>query len=275
VSSGELFAITKGDSKNPAVVCLHGLLGSSRTLLRLVDAIAASGFYVIAYDQRGHGHSFHAADYSLDTMALDAFHIMDRYSISSAHLVGHSMGARVALAAAAAKPSRVKSLTLLDAGRKISTVAMTTVRSIIDPLPDSFPNRADADQFLSRFDQGLKQFLQSNLRSTTEQGGQGPVAWNFDLKGLRTALLDSLYADQTVDWQNVKCPTLVVRGEKSDHFSTSEVSDMIALNPKAKSAVIVNAGHWVHVDNFGDTSRVVVDFLKGFPKKILDEEGSR
>ena len=88
---------SKGDPAKPAVILLHGLLGASRNLYRLSEGIAAQGYFVVAYDQRGHGHSEHAdsASYTLQNLASDLFLIMDVYKIQKAHLVGHSMGGRV------------------------------------------------------------------------------------------------------------------------------------------------------------------------------------
>ncbi|MBI3557160.1 MAG: alpha/beta fold hydrolase, partial [Deltaproteobacteria bacterium] len=51
----ELYSIAKGDPKNPPVLCIHGLLGSARNLYRVIETIAGAGFYVLGYDQRGHG----------------------------------------------------------------------------------------------------------------------------------------------------------------------------------------------------------------------------
>ncbi|MEW6056621.1 MAG: alpha/beta hydrolase [Bdellovibrionota bacterium] len=258
MSRGQLHAITKGVPGNPAVVCIHGLLGSSRNLFRLVEAIADQGFYVVAYDQRGHGHSFHADDYHLETLAQDALSIIEEKGLGQAHLIGHSLGARVALAAAAtAVPRKIKSLTMLDAGIRVNPTGRESVHSIIDPLPESFGSKLEAEQFLERFQQSVKLFLLSNLRTRDSR-----LHWNFDLRGIRKALLPAMDHDQTQAWKNISCPILVLRGENSEYLSQEDVDQMQALRPDARFVVVSKAGHWVHVDNFVETSQAVLQFLE-------------
>ncbi|MCU0790923.1 MAG: alpha/beta hydrolase [Nitratireductor sp.] len=62
-------------------------------------ALNAAGFRALAADNRGHGQStkFHAeSDYSLALMAADSIALLDHLGIAKAHVVGYSMGARIA-----------------------------------------------------------------------------------------------------------------------------------------------------------------------------------
>jgi pimeloyl-ACP methyl ester carboxylesterase len=84
---------------------------------------------VLAYDQRGHGRSFHADlaaepdAYSPERMADDLRLILDDLGWSRIRLVGHSMGGRVALTFAALYPERVESLVIVDIGPEMIEVA--------------------------------------------------------------------------------------------------------------------------------------------------------
>ncbi len=67
----------------------------------------------IRFDLRGHGRSdAPLTGYRLEDMALDLFGVLDHLKVQAAHLVGSSLGAEVALAAAAMDPERVLSLVL-------------------------------------------------------------------------------------------------------------------------------------------------------------------
>lgn len=261
----EFFTLAKGNPADPPVLLLHGLLGGARNLFRLAQEVATAGFFALAHDQRGHGHSPRSPDgrYSIPDLARDVFTVLDSRGIRAAHLVGHSLGGRVALAAAALDPARVMSLSLLDVGPRIGPRAFQELKGVIDPLPGSFPSREEAEHLLAeRFqDQGLRQFLLSNLHVK-----DGSLTWFFDLAGIRTSLLPSLQADQTDAWRAVTCPAHVLRGENSPHFRAEELELMLSLNPGARSTTIKNAGHWLHVDNFVDTAAAVVDFLKAVKK---------
>jgi esterase len=253
----QLHLVSRGSPQHPCVVCIHGLLGSSRTLHRLVETIAEKGYFVLAYDQRGHGHSAHSDDYTVRSLAGDVFTILDQNKIQSAHLVGHSLGARVALASTAIQPARILSLTMLDAGAKISTRAIQNVRDIIEPLPESFRTREEASDFLNRYNAAMKMFLLSNIRQKNDV-----FTWNFDLSGIRQKLLGDLRGEDLIEpWRNLKCPAFLLRGENSDHFTQEEFEEMLELNPRAEGNVIANAGHWLHVDNFNDTTQEILRFL--------------
>jgi esterase len=249
-------SFSKGDPHQPSVICVHGLMGSARNLYRLVQSIADAGFYVTAYDQRGHGHSDHGGPYTLDQLADDLITVMDTQKIERAHLVGHSLGARVCLRAAALNPDRVLSLTILDAGTRPSDEGRDDVRGIVFSIADSYESKAQAEAAMAQFPERTKQFLMTNLRDR-----DGRLAFVFDLAGIKSGLFESLKLDQANLWAMVSCPALVVRGDRSEYLTSNELERMQKLNPKAQTAVISNAGHWLHVDNFSDTSQAIIAFL--------------
>lgn len=259
--SPQLHIETFGNSSNPMVVCLHGLLGSARSVYKLSKQIADTGYFVLAYDQRGHGHSPHLPEYTLEAMANDLWSLVSAKNRKRTHLVGHSMGARVCLTAAAQNPDQVLSLSILDIGLKLNPVALQNLQDIVMPLPSSFSSKEEANDYLEKFPISLQQFLLSNLRSQKDSLHYG---WLFDLDGIRSKLLPALQVDQTENWKkwaSFEKPTLLLRGEQSEHFTMQELEDMRALNPKAKIETIPQAGHWLHADNFNGTLNSIVSFL--------------
>ncbi|MDO9395892.1 MAG: alpha/beta fold hydrolase [Herbiconiux sp.] len=97
------------------VVLLHGT-ALSQAIWRGFGYLRSLGatHRVITLDLRGHGRSDkpHAAgSYAIDRFADDVLAVLDAVGESSAHVVGYSLGARVAFAVAAAHPERVRSLT--------------------------------------------------------------------------------------------------------------------------------------------------------------------
>lgn len=80
---------------------------------------------LLMHDMRGHGaSSMPAAGYGLTQLAEDFRALLDDLDVETAHVVGHSHGARVALAFAMAYPERVASLTLAD----------TQLRALQEPM---------------------------------------------------------------------------------------------------------------------------------------------
>jgi pimeloyl-ACP methyl ester carboxylesterase len=99
------------------VILLHGFSGSPEGLWIKPGTFAAlvgAGYQVIALDQRGHGKSakFYDRDSYGMEMMKDVGRLMDHLDIERAHLIGYSMGAKVANTFRASYPDRLISLTL-------------------------------------------------------------------------------------------------------------------------------------------------------------------
>jgi pimeloyl-ACP methyl ester carboxylesterase len=91
----------------PPVLFLHGLIGIAEVWQPTIARFAKPHPRCIAIDQRGHGHSPKpAADYSAGRYARDLTDALDALGLDRVHLVGHSMGARVAMVGVASVSCR-------------------------------------------------------------------------------------------------------------------------------------------------------------------------
>lgn len=101
------------DDSLPAVVLIHGA-GMDCTVWSLQTRyLAYRGFRVFALDLPGHGLSEGETIESIEDMARWVSQFLDAAGISSAHLVGHSMGTFIALEVAANAPATVDSIVLM------------------------------------------------------------------------------------------------------------------------------------------------------------------
>ena len=97
----------------PALLLLHGFTGSGRSWDELTNAAIAAGCTVIAPDLPGHGGTaWSAARATVERTADDVAALLRALGYERAHVVGYSMGARVALRLAIAHPARVARLVL-------------------------------------------------------------------------------------------------------------------------------------------------------------------
>ncbi|MGE3231993.1 MAG: alpha/beta fold hydrolase [Hyphomicrobium sp.] len=98
------------------VLLIHGF--ASNAMVNWVDTgwvaeLTGAGYRVIAFDNRGHGESeklYELEDYGAPLMAEDARRLLDHLAVPRAHVMGYSMGARIAAFLALAHPERVQSL---------------------------------------------------------------------------------------------------------------------------------------------------------------------
>ena len=100
--------------QGPFVLFMHGI-GGNRTNWRANLPAFASHFACAAWDARGYGAS---DDYegalAFDDFVDDVLRVLDHFGVGRAHLVGLSMGGRIAMRTALLHPQRVATLTLLD-----------------------------------------------------------------------------------------------------------------------------------------------------------------
>ena len=115
VNNIQLAYLDEGEGE--VVLLLHGFASSARInwgSTGWVDMLVNEGYRVIAVDHRGHGNStklYDPYEYEASMMASDAKALLDLLSIEQAHVIGYSMGARVAAFMGMNYPAVVKTLT--------------------------------------------------------------------------------------------------------------------------------------------------------------------
>ena len=253
----KLYAKQRGHGGD--VITLHGLFGSHENL-GVLNRRLASSLRVHGLDLRNHGRSPHDGVMNYQVMAEDVLAYMNEHGMGSAHLVGHSMGGKVAMTLALMAPHRVNRLAVID-------IAPVTYRErrhdpILQGLSamdlDSLTGRSEADQFLSAFepDQTIRQFLLKNLYRV-EQGGFG---WRVNLAAIINnyqAILSGQQADRPFAGA-----TLFIKGGASDYILPEHRESVLALFPSATVRVIPEAGHWVHAQKPDLVSGTLLRFLQ-------------
>lgn len=143
-----------GEDREP-VVMMHGLLGAKRNFHTISLEIARSSQRrVFTVDLRNHGQSPHAAPHNFLAMAADILHFLDVHKIKSAALIGHSMGAKAAMAVALLFPERVSSLIALDNSPANVPICGETPRffeALAQVDRHNFKTRKEIDSFLSSY----------------------------------------------------------------------------------------------------------------------------
>jgi pimeloyl-ACP methyl ester carboxylesterase len=151
-----------GPGEGRPMVLVHGFTSNkTENWLRLgwYGAFERKRVRTIALDCRGHGESAKPRDpaaYGRAAMMGDIVSLMDHLKIERAHLMGYSMGARLALAAALHAPARFSTLTIGGIGEKLfetreiagnpmaEAMEAADPETIKEPMLKSFRQFADA-----------------------------------------------------------------------------------------------------------------------------------
>ena len=123
------------------IIYLHGIADNRGSATGVVERFVRSGFDVIAYDSRAHGASTgHLCTYGVFEKQ-DLRRVLDQAGVTDAVLIGHSLGAAVALQAAAGEP-RVRAV--------VAASTFADLRSIaIERAPSFFSNAIDRGRLRS------------------------------------------------------------------------------------------------------------------------------
>jgi pimeloyl-ACP methyl ester carboxylesterase len=132
-----------GNDTLPPLLALHGWLDNAGSHA-LLAPLLASRFQVIALDLPGHGHSdhmaagaqYHYVDYVRTVLALADALSLDRYS-----LLGHSLGAGIASLVAAATPSRIERLWLIEGLGSLGDDGTHTLQRFREALAPQSPRK--------------------------------------------------------------------------------------------------------------------------------------
>jgi pimeloyl-ACP methyl ester carboxylesterase len=264
----------------PPVVCLHGGGQTAYMWEALGDALR-DRCYVLAPDLPGHGDSdvdlaVAGTVSGLDRRGLaDGIEsVMDAFGVDDAVLVGASLGGITSLTLAAASPTRVAGVVVVDIGHRLEDEG---VQRIVDFMVrhESFASLDEAAEAVAEYLPHRTATNPERLRRNLRQRADGRWEWKHALgRSLRERSGGAplprggwreLVAGMDAEIARLDCPVLVLRGRESDVLSDEGAQEVAALIPNARLATIGAAGHHAAGDNPGTT----IDLVSGF----LDELG--
>lgn len=253
-----------GKKGDPPVILLHGFTGDRTTWNNLGQTL--KDFYqVITIDLLGHGKtsSPHLWErYEMNKAAKDIIYIMDKLQLDSAHLLGYSMGGRLALGVATMFPERIKSLLLESSspGLKTEKERKTRIQNdeslaakILDKGIESFVSYWE-NISLFQTQKSLPMNVQYQIR--TQRLHNDPIGLANSLKGFGTGRQPSLW--HTLNEFNL--PVLLLCGELDEKFCKI-AQEMNQLLPQSTLIEIKKAGHAIHVEEPEIFDTIVEEFL--------------
>lgn len=247
----------KRQGQGESLIILHGFLGmldnwqgQAKVLAEYLD--------VITVDLRNHGHSPHSDEHSYEVMMQDVLELMDDLGLESAHILGHSMGGKVAMTLAQQHPERVNKLVVVDIGPKYYAPHHQDIFAALRAVDlDALQRRSEAETYmLPHLDQpATRQFLMKSLYYAE----RNTFGWRFNIDALERHVE---HVGEATDEMNYDGELLFIRGGASDYILDQDWPDIKVLFPHAYLETIDGAGHWVHAEKPREFIQVVLDYLK-------------
>ncbi len=254
-----------GRADRGRLLLVHGFGGAKEDFADWIDPLAATGWEVVAYDQRGHGESSGGEQsFSLQIFVDDLLALVDELKWDRFVLLGHSMGGMVAQLVALAVPHRLAGLILMDTShgppdgldpdqialgqqivREGGMAALMEVQKALGPGPLDSP---------------------AHLRLLKERPGYQEFC---DRKSLATSasmwvsIVDEMIRqpDRLAALRQLALPVLVIVGEEDTGF-LRQCQDIADAIPGARLAVIGGAGHSPQLESPDRWWKAVTAFLE-------------
>jgi pimeloyl-ACP methyl ester carboxylesterase len=252
------------------LVCVHGLTRCARDFDILAADMVRRGFRVVCPDAAGRGDSGWLADpaeYALPTYANDMQTLIASLEVKSVHWVGTSLGGLIGMTLAAMPDSPVKKLVLNDIGPVLSAAALDRIGSYIGKWPP-LPDLDAAEAYVRSVSAPFGPHSDAEWRFLTEHvvrvNPDGTLRMHYD-PAIAVTFNAKLPHEEVELWSSydaIRCPTLVLRGERSDLLSRETASKMTERGPRAKVVEIAGVGHaptLLHEDQIA----IVREFLLG------------
>lgn len=242
------------------LILLHGLFGSGDNWGTVAKHFSQH-YQVISVDLRNHGKSPYSASQSYANMADDLLELCDALSLDRIHLLGHSLGGKVAMQFATCFPEKLEKLIVVDMAMRAYADAHT---HLIDAMMavdlSTLQSRSEVDVALSsNIPQAMvRQFLLMNLIKPAINQSENNLTWRINLATLKTNYPSLLQAVCENAHYEKSC--LFIRAEHSDYVQDTDIRQIKTHFANAQFASLPT-DHWVHAEQPQAFIDVVGNFL--------------
>ncbi|KEK23015.1 2-succinyl-6-hydroxy-2,4-cyclohexadiene-1-carboxylate synthase [Bacillus gaemokensis] len=247
------------------LLLLHGFTGSMETWRPFIPSWSKQ-FQVIVVDLVGHGRTESPKEithYDIENVASQMKALLDHLHLEKAHILGYSMGGRLAITMACLYPKRVISLLLENCTAGLEMEEDRKERRVKD---EQLANRIESEgieAFVNAWEdiplfatqRKLSQGVQEAVRK--ERLANNPRGLANSLRGMGTGAQPSWWKQL----EELKLPVLLMNGESDQKFFHI-LTNIKKRIPHAKFVKIDGAGHAIHVEQPQKFDTIVKGFLK-------------
>lgn len=270
-----------GPADAPPLLLVHGGFDFARTFDGFAPRLAAGGYRVVSWDQRGHGDSEHAALYSFDADLRDAIAVFDHLSPTERlPVIGHSKGGAMMIQLADAQPYRFAALVNLDgipSKRPFPDVAEHERTKMLSAEVAGWLDHRRATATASRKPGTIEELARRrgriNPRLSTEWleylvtvgAFESPDGWRWKID---PTMRMGGFGPWRPEWALARLPGL---GMPFLGVLVSELEEMgwgtlpheiePFLPPGGRLEIIAGAGHFVHIERPDEMAQLILGFF--------------
>lgn len=270
-----------GDSAAPVILCSHGGFDFTGTFDVFAPLLAAAGWRVVVWDQRGHGDSDHTPLYSWDADIRDLLNVLDSTTQGPAVLLGHSKGGSISTHAIQAAPHRARAFVNIDgmpshrpppdvADHERTKLLETELSGWLDHRRAAAAKVRRADTLAGLADRRGRmnpRLSRAWLRYLVTRGARRDSdGWRWKIDPV---LRPGGFGPWRAQWSmarlaSLPVPLLGLLATESEPMGwetrVSEVKPY--LPPRAEVVQMDGVGHFIHIEQPQRTAALVLDFLR-------------
>jgi pimeloyl-ACP methyl ester carboxylesterase len=246
----------RDEGHGPDVLLLHGI-GGSHANWGFVVPLLATNHRVLVPDLRGHGKAPgpEGSLYTFEELEGDVLKLLDDREVSSAHVVGESGGALLALRLALDHPERVRSLTL------VSGMAYTDAhtRAIAERWEETY-QREGPDAFALRVlkDVYYPDWIEAHLDYADQLRAVAP---RLNLAPAMQWTHAMAQFDERRRIGTIRCPTLIIQAMDDQVVDASHGRILRQSIPGSQIRILAQTGHMVPVERPAETAEAISKFI--------------
>ncbi len=238
------------------LILIHGLFGSLENLNMVAKGLVEN-YRVTNIDVRNHGASFHQNNMDYNELAQDVINVLDHLGIDKTHILGHSMGGKIAMQTALLFPQRINKLIVADIAPVEYPPHHQQILAGLQAINlSSLTSRKEADKQLQPYVElnSTRQFL---LRNLTSNNGKFSFKCNLaNITECYRQIMQGYSGEQIFNGE-----TLFIKGGNSDYILAKYQAQIAAILPNSRAKIIQGAGHWLHAEKTIAFNKIVNDFL--------------
>ena len=244
------------------VTLLHGFTQSGRSWREVIGHMP-EGFRWIVPDLRGHGETqiWRGAACTMDACTDDLVKLWDELNVEKTHLVGYSMGGRLALHIAARRPERLLSLVTVGAHAGLEESARDGRRRGDEALAERI-EREGVEAFVDYWASqplfaGLERRGPAYLAEIRAERLRNHAAGlECSLRGMGAGVMEPVWDDLA----QLSLPCTFVAGQL-DHGYVASARRLAARTPNGRFEIVPRAGHAVHQERPEAFARILATHL--------------
>jgi 3-oxoadipate enol-lactonase len=246
-------------ARNQAIVFLHGIGSHRQHWDEQLAFFASQGYLCAAPDMRGYGES---EDYAgelnfITDFCADVAATLDCLGLEEAHLVGLSMGGRVARWCAVRMPQRVTSLTLANTQPGFDALGAEASAAFVRNRVEALESGASLSELAQRLSAGLLG-PQADARAHARlHAAMAALHRESYLKTVRASVVQ----DRECPLEKIQQPTLVIAGAEDRLYPPALCETFVKRMPYARMQVLEHAGHLSNLEVPDAFNACVLEFL--------------